>query len=98
MIDLLPEHLAEVKSILRNIVPDCEIRACGSRIVATASRYSDLDLAIRSDRVIGQSLVCRSVPADVIEAQNKPLYTGKAVSPERVVYKKIGFDYYHRRD
>jgi len=57
MIDLSPEHLAEVKSILKKNVPDCEVRAFGSRITANAAKYSDLDLAICSDQIIDRSLI-----------------------------------------
>ena len=46
MIDLNPNHLATVKAILKEHVPECEIRAFGSRAVWTAKDYSDLDLAV----------------------------------------------------
>ena len=46
MIDLSPDHLATVKSILAEHVPECEVRAFGSRATWTARDYSDLDLAI----------------------------------------------------
>ena len=45
-IDLNPNHLATVKSILAEHVPECEVRAFGSRATWTAKDYSDLDLAI----------------------------------------------------
>ncbi len=57
MIDLSPEHLAEVKLILRTNVPGCQIRVFGSRITANAAKYSDLDLVICSDRIIEKSLI-----------------------------------------
>lgn len=44
--DLAPEHLAEVRRILAAEVPDCEVRAFGSRVTGTARRFSDLDLAV----------------------------------------------------
>lgn len=46
MIDLEPEQLAEVRRILRDQVPECEVRAYGSRVTGRASRFSDLDLAL----------------------------------------------------
>lgn len=46
MIDLAPHHLETVKDILREHVPDCEVRAFGSRVTRTASEYSDLDLVV----------------------------------------------------
>jgi predicted nucleotidyltransferase len=46
MIDLAPEQLAIVRRLLATHVPDCEVRAFGSRIVGNAKPYSDLDLAL----------------------------------------------------
>ena len=59
MIDLKPHHLEEVQQILAEHVPDCEVRAFGSRAKWTAREYSDLDLAIVGDepldwRVLGK--------------------------------------------
>ncbi len=46
MIDLDPVSLEEVRRILRNHVPECEVRIFGSRVNGTAQRYSDLDLIL----------------------------------------------------
>ena len=46
MIDLSPAHLAIVEGILAEHVPECEVRAFGSRATWNAKDYSDLDLAI----------------------------------------------------
>ena len=46
MIDLAPHHLDKVRTILRQYVPKCEVRAFGSRVNCTAKNYSDLDLAV----------------------------------------------------
>jgi type I restriction enzyme S subunit len=46
MIDLAPDHLAKVRTILRQHVPQCEVRAFGSRVNWTAKAYSDFDLAV----------------------------------------------------
>ena len=48
MIDLNPHHLETVKRILAEHLPDCEVRAFGSRATWTAWEYSDLDLAVVS--------------------------------------------------
>ena len=48
MIDLNPHHLKTVKRILAEHLPDCEVRAFGSRATWTAWEYSDLDLAVVS--------------------------------------------------
>jgi type I restriction enzyme S subunit len=46
MIDLTPAHLESVKRILAEYVPDCEVRAFGSRCKGAARKFSDLDLAV----------------------------------------------------
>ena len=46
MIDLAPEHLEMIRRILADHVPDCKVRAFGSRVDGTARDYSDLDLVI----------------------------------------------------
>jgi len=52
MIDLNPNHLETVERILAEQVPDCEVRAFGSRVTWTAKDYSDLDLAIVGARAL----------------------------------------------
>jgi len=49
MIDLAPADLRLVIEILRQHVPDCEVRAFGSRLNGHAKTFSDLDLALVSD-------------------------------------------------
>ena len=46
MIDLTPKHLETIQRILTEHVPECEVRAFGSRVKWTAKDYSDLDLAV----------------------------------------------------
>ncbi len=46
MIDLSPQYLKTVTSILAALVPAAEVRAFGSRVTWTAKSYSDLDIAI----------------------------------------------------
>jgi predicted nucleotidyltransferase len=46
MIDVQERHLTETKKILAEHVPDCEVRAFGSRIAGRAKPWSDLDLAV----------------------------------------------------
>ena len=46
MIDLNPKYLERVQHILAEYVPECEVRAYGSRVTWTAKDYSDLDLAV----------------------------------------------------
>ena len=46
MLNISPTHLESVKTILSNFVPDCEVRAFGSRCNGTAREHSDLDLCV----------------------------------------------------
>jgi predicted nucleotidyltransferase len=46
MIDLAPEQLAIVRRLLATHVPDCEVRAFGSRVTGKAKPYSDLDIVL----------------------------------------------------
>jgi len=46
MIDLTPLQRQTIQDILQRLVPDCEVRAFGSRVRGAAKPYSDLDLAI----------------------------------------------------
>ena len=46
MIDLASEHLEIVRRLLAVQVPDCEVRAFGSRVTGNARPYSDLDLVL----------------------------------------------------
>lgn len=46
MLDIESRDLEILKAILGRRVPDCEVRAYGSRINGVAHRGSDLDLAI----------------------------------------------------
>ena len=49
-IDINPTHLETIHRILDEHVPDCEVRAFGSRAKWNASDYSDLDLAVVGDQ------------------------------------------------
>lgn len=49
MINVSERHLETIKRILAKYVGDCEVRAFGSRSNGTATKYSDLDLAIVGD-------------------------------------------------
>ena len=53
MLDLAPEHLAEVRRILQLHVPGCRVRAFGSRVQGNAKPFSDLDLAVMGETPLG---------------------------------------------
>ena len=56
MIDIASQHLKLIKKILLEYVPNCEVRAFGSRVTKTAKPYSDLDLVI-----VGQDKIDRNM-------------------------------------
>lgn len=52
-IDITPANLEIVRRILRDHVPGVEVRVFGSRANSTAWKFSDLDLALMTDRPLG---------------------------------------------
>jgi predicted nucleotidyltransferase len=52
MIDLPDTHLAVVKTLLHQYIPQYEVWAFGSRVDGTAKRHSDLDVVIRGQKEI----------------------------------------------
>lgn len=59
MIDVNPNHLETVKRILAEHVPECEVRAFGSRVDWTAKDYSDLDLVVVCDDALDPDVLRR---------------------------------------
>lgn len=59
MIDLSPAHLVIVERILAEHVPECEVRAFGSRATWNAKDYSDLDLAVVGEESLPRGAVAR---------------------------------------
>jgi len=70
MIDVTPIHLETIKRILAEHVPDCEVRAFGSRVTWTAKDYSDLDLAVVGARALDPDVLRRLKEA--FEESNLP--------------------------
>ncbi|MBK9275033.1 MAG: nucleotidyltransferase domain-containing protein [Flavobacteriales bacterium] len=52
MLDLEPQHLRSLRSILSAHVPNAKAWAFGSRVKDTARPFSDLDLALEGDSPI----------------------------------------------
>lgn len=69
-IDVQPDHWRIVHDILKTHVPDCEVWAFGSRAKRTAKHYSDLDLAIVTDRPL--SLTIKAALADDFSESDLP--------------------------
>lgn len=57
MIDVTEKQLKIILEILNRHVPNCEVRAFGSRYKLTAGEYSDLDIAIVCDQKIDWELM-----------------------------------------
>ena len=71
MIDIRPDHLETVKRILAAHVPECEVRAFGSRVNWTAKDYSDLDLAVVGKERLDPQ--CLSQLTEALENSDLPI-------------------------
>jgi len=71
VIDIRPADLETVREILRRHVPGYEVLAFGSRVRWTARDYSDLDLAIRSDKPIPSKII--SAIKEELSESNLPM-------------------------
>ncbi len=49
MIDLSEEHLEQVRKIVKLHLHDAEVFAFGSRVTGKASKFSDLDLMVKTN-------------------------------------------------
>ena len=97
-IDLDLNHLAAVLRILAEHVPDCEVRAFGSRATWTARDYSDLDLAVGGEEPLDWRTLGRlkeafeesSLPmrVDVLDWHATPESFRKVIEQEYVVVQK----------
>ncbi|MFM8392547.1 MAG: nucleotidyltransferase domain-containing protein [Acidobacteriota bacterium] len=56
LIDIHPDHWAIVRDILQKNVPQYEVWAFGSRATGKAREFSDLDLAIITDKPLSLDL------------------------------------------
>ena len=57
MIDIQPGHLEIVNKIFSDILPACEVFVFGSRAEESAKEHSDLDLLIKGNRVLDNSVM-----------------------------------------
>ena len=84
MIDVSQEQLGIILHILNKCVPDCEVRAFGSRFKRTAGDYSDLDLAIVGGQKLDWKLIGEIT--DEFEESDLPFRVDvldwNAISPE----------------
>jgi predicted nucleotidyltransferase len=57
MIDVTVFHRQIIEGILQKRVPDCEVRAFGSRVLGTAKSYSDLDLVVMGSEKLPRTVL-----------------------------------------
>jgi uncharacterized protein len=55
-LDVSPQHLSTVRSILAHKLPQHSAWAFGSRTKGTAQRFSDLDICIEAEQAMGYEL------------------------------------------
>ena len=53
MIEMSAAQMDEVQRILLEHVPECEVRAFGSRVTGRVKPWSDLDLAVIAEQPLG---------------------------------------------
>ena len=98
MIDLEPDHVEIVSRILAEHVPDCEVRAFGSRVAGSAREYSDLDLAVVGEGPLELRVISRlneafeesSLPmqVDVLDWYSIPGKFEKEINRHYIVVQK----------
>jgi uncharacterized protein len=84
MITLKPEHLDFISSCLRQYLPEGRFLAFGSRVYGKPHRYSDLDIAIVTDKPL--DMVTLSSLNDVFTESDLPfkvdLVDWQRITPE----------------
>jgi hypothetical protein len=71
MIDIEEKYIVDIRRILSEQVPDCEVRVFGSRIEGKAGKFSDLDLVL----IGGEKLDWRRIELlkDAFASSNLPM-------------------------
>jgi predicted nucleotidyltransferase len=67
MIDIEKKYLDEIKEILYTQIPELEVRVFGSRVRGRASKYSDIDIAIKGKQPLSQARFSQLLEAAVSE-------------------------------
>lgn len=99
MIDITPKHLDTIQRILAEHVPECEVRAFGSRVQWTAKDYSDLDLAVVGSEPLSLGELRRlkeafeesnlPIRVDVVDWQSLADWFKKVIATEYEVIQKV---------
>ncbi len=95
MIDLEPAVLQQLREILRQRVPGCEVRLFGSRVRGTARRFSDIDLALvgRAQIPVAELTQLRDAFAESDLPYRVDVVDWRAISPEfRRAVEEQGFE------
>ena len=87
MLELSSDHLAIVRAILAEHVPQAKAWAFGSRVLGTAKKFSDLDIAIEAEDELS-----------IGKAPRHPFHSGGIVlAPARHLLPYSGRSYPDRR-
>jgi len=96
MLDIASEHLKTVETILSEFVPDCEVRAFGSRCDGTARKSSDLDLCVCGNEKLDWKLLANLKDAlmesdlpfrvDLLDYHAMPEHFRKNIDNGEVIY------------
>ncbi|MEN8255880.1 MAG: nucleotidyltransferase domain-containing protein [Verrucomicrobiota bacterium] len=100
MIDLPASQLETVRHILSAHVPDCEVRAFGSRIGNAAKAWSDLDLAVVGNSKLEKSTLFALKEA--FEESDLPIRVDvldwHTISPEFKAVVEAGYEVVQKKD
>lgn len=101
-IDLNPAYLETLARILTEQVPECEVRAFGSRVKGKSGKYSDLDLAVVGPEQLGLRRLIRlslaldesdlPINVDVLDWHSIPESFRTGIEREYVVIQEKGTD------
>jgi type I restriction enzyme S subunit len=97
-IDLEPQVLRQVRTILEKHVPECEVWAFGSRVDFRGKRFSDLDLAVISSQelptrrlaLLAYAFEDSDLPikVDVIDWQSaRPAFRHRIAEHHEIIYR-----------
>lgn len=93
MIDISPDHLKIVLSILSKHVPDHEVWAFGSRVGRCPKKHSDLDLVIKTDSPLSAKTIAHLREAfsesDLPFKVDVVVWAGISESFRKIIQKKF---------
>lgn len=91
-LDVRQDHLAIIRAILKNIIPNYDVKAFGSRTQGTAKKTSDLDLCVMTETplLFDTKIKLRTafsesdIPyrVDIVDWEKEYRFTYKKIKPE----------------